>query len=113
MKLIGEYQLRWLRGNFHLTVMYAERTKHPRSLQFNGIEIFVGCHLSELSYLERPGYDRRDRYTLDVLIVDLCDLYVTRYIHRDSFYHLLSQTAYGVEIKVLGQYDKVCINQKT
>ena len=79
MKLTDEYQLKWIRDNFRLKVMYAEKAKHSQSLKLDGLETVVGCHLNELSYLKIWEYDKHGQYTLGVLILFLIQLCVKRY----------------------------------
>src|SRR3954451_18322443 len=84
MKLADEYQLKWIRDNFRLKVMYVEKAKHSQSLKLDGLETVVGCHLNELSYLKIWEYDKHGQYTLGVPILFLLYLYVKSFAHYYS-----------------------------
>src|SRR5690349_15132162 len=84
MKLADEYQLKWIRGNFRLKVMYEEKAKHSQSLILDGLETVVGFHLNELSYLKIWEYDRHGQYTLDVTILLLLYFHLKNYAHYYS-----------------------------
>src|SRR3954454_12295557 len=89
MKLTYEYQLKWIRDNFRLKVMYAEKVKHSQSLKLDGLETVVVCHLNELSYLKIWEYDRHGQYTLGVPILFLIHPRVKSYTYCYSIPHLL------------------------